>query len=230
MPREFCWTCRRPKAACLCPSEPPLDTSTRIVLLMHPMEWKREKCTTGRLACLNLANSEIIAGLAFDGNPRFRALVDDRTNFPVLLYPGKGALELGGDPLQRETLGRFFGDGQGGNGKRLVVFLIDATWACAKAVARASPELMALPRLAVAPRERSRWLIKRQPAEWCLSTIEAIHELLLALDEAGLDAYDNRTRLLDVFARMQEYQIARHGTPGRNSALAAHRPGLDFGA
>ncbi len=181
-----------------------MATATKIVLLMHPMEWKREKCTTGRLACLNIADSEILPGLAFDENPRYRALVEDPHNLPMLLYPGEGALDLGTTVFPRDIL----------EGKRLVVFLIDATWACAKAVARASPGLMALPRLMFTPKEKSRWIIKRQPAEWCLSTLEATHELLVALDEAGVDAYPDRGRLLEVFARMQAYQIERRDRDG----------------
>jgi DTW domain-containing protein YfiP len=166
---------------------------------MHPMEWKREKCTTGRLTCLNLAESEIIQGLAFDDNPRYRALVDDPGNFPMLLYPGKGARDLSKEGFNTDDLG----------GRRLVVFLIDATWACARVVARESPGLMALPRIMFTPRDKSRWVIKRQPADFCLSTLEAVHELLLALDATGLDSYEDQGRLLEAFAAMQAIQVAR---------------------
>jgi len=166
---------------------------------MHPMEWRRERCTTGRLACLNLEGSEIIPGIAFDAESRYRAIADDPHNYCMLLYPGPGALDLGRDPFPREVLG----------GRRLVVFLIDATWACARVVARESPGLMTLPRLAFTPREKSRWTIKRQPAAWCLSTLEAVHELLLSLDEAGVGPYPDRERLLSAFAAMQAYQVER---------------------
>jgi DTW domain-containing protein YfiP len=176
-----------------------MDTRTRIVLLMHPMEWRREKCATGRLACLNLVNSEIIPGLAFDSNARYRALVEDPANFPVLLYPGEGAMDLGEGGFPAETLG----------GRRLLVFLVDSTWPCSRKVLKESPSLLGLPRLMFSPRERSRFVIKRQPRAICLSTIEAVHELLLALEKAGLDSYPDKERLLDVFARMQEYQIER---------------------
>ncbi len=184
-----------------------MSTKTRIVLLMHPMEWKREKCTTGRLACLNLADSEIIPGLAFDANPRFRALADDPHNYAMLLYPGKDALDLSALPFPPSLLAPATGSPSEAGGsrveRRLVVFLIDATWACAKSVARESPGLMTLPRLMFTPREKSRWIIKRQPADWCLSTLEAIHELLIALDRVGLDVYPDPERLLKVFAGMQ---------------------------
>jgi len=199
MPREVCLRCRRPKSSCLCPSEPPMETRTRIVLLMHPKEWRRTKCTTGRLACLNLRNSEIISGIGFDDHPRVRALLDDSANLPVLLYPGEGAMNISDGGFRLAVP----------DDKRLVVFLVDATWACSRSVLRESPGLRGLPRVMFTPRERSRWIIKRQPADYCLSTIESVHELLLALEEAGLDRYPDKKRLLDVFGRMQAYQIER---------------------
>jgi DTW domain-containing protein YfiP len=72
-----------------------------------------------------------------------------------------------------------------------------------------------LPRLAFKPRERSRWVIKRQPRDYCLSTIEAIHELLSALEAAGLDSYPDKRRLLAAFAAMQDYQVERAREAGR---------------
>ena len=99
-------------------------------------------------------------------------------------------------------------------GRRLVVFLIDSTWSCARSVVRASPGLMRLPRLAFTPREKSRWVIKRQPADYCLSTLEATHELLLALEAAGLDEYPDKGRLLAAFAAMQAVQVERAAANG----------------
>lgn len=196
----------RPRDSCLCPGEPPMETRTRIVLLMHPMEWKNERCNTGRLTSLNLANSEIIPGLAFGENPRYRALVDDPDNYCCLLYPGKDSVNLSKEGFPPGLPGE----------RRLVVFLIDATWACSKAVLRESPCLLKLPRLMFTPSEPSRYYIKRQPASYCLSTLEATHEILLALEGAGLDSYPDKERLIDVFMRMQAYQAER--------AEAARRP------
>ena len=172
---------------------------------MHPMEWRKEKCTTGRLTCLNLANSEIIPGLAFDRNPRYRELVDDPGNYPVLLYPGKHAWDLSKGGFPAAELGS----------RRLVVFLIDSTWSCARAVLRESPGLLTLPCVQFAPTEPSRFVIKRQPAPNCVSTIEATHELLLALERSGLDSYPDKGRLLSTFFAMRDYQLARIETDRR---------------
>lgn len=174
-----------------------MATRTRIVLLMHPMEFRREKCTTGRITCLNLANSEIIPGIGFDDNPRVRALINDPRNYAVLVYPGEDALNVTNGELPAAALGD----------RRLVVFLLDATWSCAGKMLKASPGLLRLPRLMFTPRERSRFTIKRQPRAECLSTLEATHELLLALDAAGLDRYPDKTRLIAAFNAMQDFQV-----------------------
>ena len=164
---------------------------------MHPKEFRHQKCTTGRLTCLNLANSEIIPGVSFDGNARVRSLIDDPRNYPVLLYPGEGATRIRGGCFTASALGE----------RSLVVFLIDATWHCSRKIVRESPSLMRLPRLAIEANAPSRYIIKRQPAAWCLSTIEAAHEVLLALEADGLDVYPDKNRLLDAFNAMQNFQV-----------------------
>jgi len=175
---------------------------------MHPKEHRRERSGTGRMACLHLAEAEILSGIEFDDHPRVRALLEDSSIYPFLLYPGPSSIDLsspeGGSRLADET-----------GGRRLAVFLVDATWSCSKAVLRGSPRIAALPRLGITPLERSRWVIKRQPRPECLSTIEAIHELLGALEKAGLESYPDKGRLLAAFASMQAYQVARAEEAGR---------------
>lgn len=215
-----------------------MPVRTKIVLLMHEKEWRRQKCGTGRLACLNLAGSEIIPGLGFDDNPRVRELMADPAKRCVLLYPGDHAVDLSLEPFPAKALGlepmpeRHLDQMQyPGPHKQLVVFIIDATWSCSRTVLRANPGLLELPRLMFRPREKSRWIIKKQPADWCLSTIEAIHELLLALEEADLDRYPDKQRLLAVFAAMQAYQIDRAAVgynPRRKTRKAQRREAIQL--
>jgi DTW domain-containing protein YfiP len=175
-----------------------MPTRTRIVLLMHPKEYRYQKCTTGRLTCLNLENSEIIQGVSFAGNARVQELLHDPSLCPVVLYPGKDAIMID-EGVPPSLLG----------GRSLVVFLFDATWRGARAIARENPFLLALPRLMIRPQAPSRFTIKRQPAAWCLSTLEAVHELLLALETAGLDSYPDKARLLAAFDAMQDFQVEK---------------------
>ena len=74
---------------------------------------------------------------------------------------------------------------------------------------RTSLSLQRLPRIMFSGAAPSRYIIKRQPEPGCLSTLEAAHELLLTLDRAGLDRYAQPEQMLDLFRRMQEFQISR---------------------
>ena len=174
-----------------------METRTRFVFLMSPKEFKQEKAGTGRLTHLCLPNSELLMGQNFDDNEEVQALIHDPRNFPVLLYPGLTARNLSKGDLTPADLG----------GRRLVVFLIDATWGGARKILRLSPSLQRLPRIMFTPSAPSRYVIKQQPQEGCLSTLEAVHELLMVLERSGLDQYLIPTQLHDVFQRMQDFQL-----------------------
>ena len=197
MSRETCYRCFWPKSLCWCPSITAMPSRTRFVFLMHPKEFKHEKAATGRLTHLCLAQSEIHMGVGFDDHESVQALIQDTRNLPMLVYPSAGARNLSKGDLQAADIGD----------RQLVVFLLDATWSLAKKMLRLSPSLQRLPRLMFTPSAPSRYVIKQQPVEGCLSTLEATHELLLALQRSGLDDYTMPEQLLGLFARMQDYQL-----------------------
>lgn len=174
-----------------------METRTRFVFLMSPKEFKQEKAGTGRLTHLCLPNSELRMGENFDADDIVQTLINDPQNFPVLLYPGVTARNLSKGDLTPADLG----------GRRLVVFLIDATWGGARKLLRLSSSLQRLPRIMFTPTAPSRYVIKQQPQEGCLSTLEAVHELLMTLERSGLDHYDRPTQLLELFQRMQDFQL-----------------------
>jgi DTW domain-containing protein len=205
MSRETCYRCFWPKPLCWCPSIAPMATRTKFVFLMHPKEFKQEKAATGRLTHLCLSNSEVHMGVEFDRNETVQALLADPRNFPVLLYPGETARNLSAGALTASELGE----------RQLVVFLLDGTWSCARKMLKLSPSLQQLPRVMFTAAHRSRYIIKQQPQEGCLSTLEATHELLLALERSGLDDYSLPKQLLGLFDRMQEYQIRCATDPNR---------------
>lgn len=193
-----------------------MATRTRFVFLMHPKEWKREKAATGRLTHLCLAHSEIQVGLGFEDHAAVQALVADPANFPVLLHPGRDAINLSpgasGEGAASAPLAALTDQLRA---RTLVVFLIDATWALGRKMLKLSPSLQRLPRVMFTPHAPSRYVIKQQPHPSCLSTLEATHELLLALDAAGLDVYPQRHQLLALFERMQDFQIRCAADPTR---------------
>lgn len=197
-----------------------MATRTRFVFLMHPKEFKHEKAATGRLTHLCLSNSVIHVGTDFDEHAEVQALLHDPANLPVLLYPGPTALNLSAaDALPRLQLPPF--NFQPTAGRQLVILLLDATWALGRKMLRLSPTLQRLPRVMFTPSAPSRYVIKQQPHPACLSTLEATHELLLALQHAGLDEYPLPDQLLALFQRMQDYQLRCAHDP----ALAGYRRG-----
>ncbi len=204
MSRERCYRCFWPKELCWCDSIQPMPTRTRFVFLMHPKEYKDQRTGTGRLTHLCLAGSELHMGIGFEEHEAVQALIRDPANFPVLLYPGPQARVLPGGLEPAELAGR-----------RLVVFLLDGTWACAAKMLRLSPSLRRLPRIMFPPAAPSRFVIKQQPAVGCLSTLEATHELLLGLERAGLDRYSLPEQLPGLFHRMQDLLIRYAQDPSR---------------
>jgi DTW domain-containing protein YfiP len=190
-----------------------MSTRTRFVILMHPKEYKQEKAATGRLTHLCLTHSEIHVGVGFDDHENVQALLRDPKKHCVLLYPGPDALNLSASPAESGLLREIREDLAS---RELVVFLLDATWALGRKMLKLSPALQRLRRVMFTPSGPSRYVIKQQPAAGCLSTIEAVHELLGALSRAGLDDYPLPDQMLALFDRMQEFQIRCATEPGRD--------------
>src|SRR6187551_826461 len=156
MSRVKCYRCFWPKAHCWCGSITPMPSRTKFVILMHSYEFKRIKANTGRLTHLCLADSELFVGEAFDQHEAVQALINDPQNYPVLLYPGKEAIDLSkagsmeqGARNEESALSAAalaapssLLPPQGGSvlaafrtqlqSRRLVVFLLDATWRLAR--------------------------------------------------------------------------------------------------
>jgi DTW domain-containing protein len=190
------------------------------VILMHPYEFKRIKANTGRLTHLCLADSELHIGESFDQDESVQALINDPKNYPVLLYPGREALNLSDVQPSDSQLSTFNSQLES---RQLVVFLLDATWRLVRPMLRTSLSLQRLPRIMFSNAAPSRYVIKRQPEPGCLSTLEAVHELLVALDRSGLEHYARPEQLLGLFQRMQDFQI-RRTEENRRLGIRRHAP------
>jgi DTW domain-containing protein YfiP len=203
----MCYRCFWPETLCWCSSLKAMETRTRFLFLMHPKEYKKEKAGTGRLTQLCLTNSSLHMAAEVSDQDEVGEVLTDSRYYPVLLYPGSDALNLsekGAGELSAAAAG-----------KTLLVVILDATWSGARKMLRLSPALRKLPRVMFTPKEPSRYVIKQQPQDGCLSTLEATHELLTVLEERGLDRYPEPTQLLSIFKRMQDYQIQCACDPGR---------------
>ena len=131
MPRHrttssFCVTCRLRLAVCICGSAPRLDLATRVVMVIHAVEWRRPT-NTGQLARLALANAEIrLHGLRH--RPISGDGIDPASPSTLVLYPGRGA-----DPLTPEALAAL--------PRPLTLLVPDGNWMQAKNMMRRVPML-----------------------------------------------------------------------------------------
>jgi DTW domain-containing protein YfiP len=216
--RESCARCERPLVVCVCSHVTILPTRTRVLLLQHPRE-RRVGIGTVRLAHVALPSSTLRVGLDFARDPVVTQILADAVDAPAyVLFPGPAAVDIAGLPRDRA----------------LTLVVLDGTWWQARKLLRLNPALAALPRVAFTPRTPSDYRIRRQPAEYCVSTIEALAEALTALEpppEAG--SFD---RLLDPFRAMvarqewfaaevrsqrHRYPVRRHRRVTRRTKLAA---------
>jgi len=169
----------------------------RFVILMHTKEAKKQKTGTARLAKLCLTNAELLIGTDFTRNERVNSLLRDTSYSPFVLYPGPKAVNFKtpGNPLLQE-------------GKTLLIFVIDGTWACAKRLLNKSRNIHALPRLSFFRGYNSQFAIKKQPREYCVSTIEALYYLCGEAEEAGYENLNGRTEnLMVVFKKLVDCQL-----------------------
>jgi hypothetical protein len=198
---SFCYQCFRLQKNCLCHLIKPFDSKTHFVLLMHPMEAKKEKMGTGRISKACLRNSQMIMWVDFTNDSEVNALIADPSNHCMVLYPGERALNISSDDISPlENLAKIQ--------KRLVLFLIDGTWPCAKKMMKLSKNIHSLPRLSFTATHQSLFAIKEQPADYCLSTLESIHFFLCEADRRGFEQlHDAQNNLLEVFKSMVEFQI-----------------------
>jgi DTW domain-containing protein len=183
--RKMCRRCRRPSAACYCALLPSLQTRTRLVFLQHLRE-RKVAIGTARLAHLALPNSEFHVGLSFAQDPKVACLADQPG--AALLFPAPDAKDLC----------------ELGPGLRTLVIL-DGTWPLARKLMRLNPFLERLPKVTFRPSRPGNYRIRREPAEHCLATIEAVAEVLGLLEG---DAPRFR-QMLRAFEAMVDGQIAR---------------------
>jgi DTW domain-containing protein YfiP len=197
--RELCVRCRRSIATCFCPQIEAFDVNFDLVLLQHPNE-RRSTVTTARMTHLFVRGSRIIEGASFASHAQVDALLADPTRHCVVLYPGPTSVDVG-TPEWRVPAG-----------KRLLVFVLDGTWSTAAKMLRMSPNLQALPQIRFTPTRESEYGFKKQPRAECLSTLEAVHDLLEALEPAA-----NRDGLLRLFRNLVQEQLRFAGRAPRTT-------------
>ncbi len=212
--RKVCYRCFRPRSTCFCSDIEAIRTHTRFVILMHPKEARKVKLGTGRLTGLCLQNSEILLGIDFTEDRRINRLIENPSHYPMILYPGEGSTDISEFRFPEGVPDK----------KRILVFVIDASWTLAKKMLKLSANLQALPKIHFRPQKPSRYVIKQQPHEYCLSTIESVCFLLREMDELGIEECRGKHRsmleFLDRICRLQSENMKDTSLPGyRKNAL-----------
>ena len=154
---------------------------------MHPKEARKIKNGTGRLTHLSLKNSEIFVGIDFTQDKKINAILQTHTSY--VLYPSLSSIDIAKEPLP--------------SSEKRAIFIIDATWACAKKILRMSSNLQDVPHISFTHTEVSKFQIKEQPNEYCLSTMESTLKVVNLLNDSSEDTSD----FLEPFLKMNSMQL-----------------------
>lgn len=196
-PREHCYACYRPSSSCMCKHITAIETKTRFVILMHPKEFKKTKNGTGHFTNLSLNNCEIHVGIDFTQHSKINAILDNEKNICYVLYPSASNINLNTKTISKEN-------------KEIVLFTIDATWPCSRAMLRSSPNLDSLTKVSFTHTKNSDFIFKEQPNRYCLSTIESTLCILELLNQHKAESLSSMTleNFLSPFHKMVTYQLS----------------------
>ncbi len=191
--REECYRCFRARSVCICDRLPRINNRTGVIVLQHHRE-VLHPIGTARIARLGLSNVDVRVAQRSDqlqvtnqsiATPHHCPEILART---ALVYPHAKAVSL--EELDESQLPNH-------------LILLDGTWSQASAMYRVNAWLHDLPHVVIRPDTQSNYRIRKQPANGCLSTIEALVYMLKHLEPAtsGLDS------LLQVFDSMVDQQL-----------------------
>lgn len=193
--RDFCYTCYRPESSCMCKYINTIETKTKFIILMHPKEFRKTKNGTGQFTKNSLSNSELYIGINFTNHKKINKIIENPENESYLLYPDENSHDLSSKKIDTD--------------KNLVIFIIDSTWPCSKKIIKESTNLQKLKMLSFTTKIKSAFKIKRQPSEYCLSTIESTQYILELLNNYNYEnlKIEELNNMSKPFEKMVDYQI-----------------------
>ncbi|XP_004836219.1 DTW domain-containing protein 2 [Heterocephalus glaber] len=171
--RPECGCCSRPQKVCLCPFLPvhPLRISTHLYIIQHPAEENKVLRTVPLLeACLPQDKCKIKIGRRFSEERDIELSTVCRKSGTLILYPGAEAANLEefilDSPVYPST-----------------IIIIDGTWSQAKDIFYKN-SLFRLPKqVQLKTNISSQYVIRMQPTNRCLSTLECAAVALSILEK-----------------------------------------------
>ncbi|XP_037956235.1 tRNA-uridine aminocarboxypropyltransferase 2-like [Teleopsis dalmanni] len=174
--RSKCEQCKRPMVVCWCVSlpNPKIETKSSIVILQHPAEEKRS-LRTALMLQLGLAPGKctVYKGKRFP-SAKNHAELEPILSSPnsLLLYPSKGSVAI--ETIASATANKSHAE--------YTLVLIDGTWPQAKSIYASSPALHSMRQVKLIAVGVSDYIIRTQPTEGCLSTLETAAQSLAVLE------------------------------------------------
>ncbi|XP_053515481.1 tRNA-uridine aminocarboxypropyltransferase 2-like isoform X2 [Artibeus jamaicensis] len=195
--RPECSRCSRPQKVCLCPFLPvhPLHISTHLYIIQHPAEESRVLRTVPLLAaCLPQDKCRVKIGRRFseERDPELSTVC--RKSSTLILYPGDEAASLEefilDSPIYPST-----------------IIIIDGTWSQAKDIFYKN-SLFRLPKqVQLKSSISSQYVIRMQPTNRCLSTLECAAVALSILEKNNCIQEEQKQRQPRESRRMEITKI-----------------------
>jgi DTW domain-containing protein YfiP len=170
-----CPRCGKPAALCVCADIEPIDNRIALVILQHPQEQDRE-LGTARLSVLHLKRAILKTGLSWPSLAKALGREVNPKRWAVLYLGAATAASLPKDreltlldsknaplPEQERALAEIDG-----------IIVLDGSWSQAKTLWWRNPWVLKCRRLALNPKQPSRYgKLRREPRREGLSTLEA---------------------------------------------------------
>ena len=198
---EDCAHCGKPLPLCICDSITPIESRTKLLILVHPQEQDRA-LGTARLLARHFEDAVVRIGLSWPSlSKALGRPVPDPSRWAVLYLGSARAadLDVEGEIVALNRKGEVADNQRAILGKLEGVVLLDGTWSQAKALWWRNAWMLKCQRVILGPKRPSRYgQLRREPRRDGLSTIEAAALLLAALEKRP----DIATALTDSFERM----------------------------
>lgn len=179
-----CERCLKPQALCVCENVTPIDNHIDVLIIQHPQE-QDVALGTARLAAQHFRKAQVKVGLSWPSLSKALGRPADPKRWAVLYLgsakiggPSKSevvALDRKGVPLadQAKALSGIEG-----------VIVLDGTWSQAKALWWRNAWFLKCRRIALNPREPSKYgRLRREARREAVSTLEAVAVLMAELEK-----------------------------------------------